>query len=94
MPTYSYKCGSCGNEFDLFQKITDPPAEKCPNCGGPIKRQIGPGAGIIFKGSGFYATDYRSPDYMRRAKTESGGSSESSSSSSASPPSEGRSKKD
>lgn len=70
MPTYDYKCTSCGHEFELFQKMTDPPAEVCPSCGGPVRRKIGSGAGLIFKGSGFYATDYRSPDYKAKAGSE------------------------
>ncbi len=72
MPTYSYECRSCGNEFDFFQRITEPPLERCPKCNGPVRRKIGAGAGIIFKGSGFYATDYRSPDYKSRKKSEAG----------------------
>lgn len=72
MPTYSYECQSCGNEFDLFQKITEPPLERCPKCNGPVRRKIGAGAGIIFKGSGFYATDYRSSEYKSRKRSEAG----------------------
>jgi putative FmdB family regulatory protein len=72
MPTYAYQCESCGDEFDFFQKITDPPLERCPKCNGPVRRKIGAGAGIIFKGSGFYATDYRSPDYASKKKSEAG----------------------
>lgn len=59
MPTYDYECSSCGIKFELFQKITDKPIDKCPKCGKKVKRLIGSGSGIIFKGSGFYATDYR-----------------------------------
>ncbi len=59
MPTYEYKCLECGYRFDVFQKMTDPHLEVCPKCGGKIKRVIGGGAGIIFKGSGFYETDYK-----------------------------------
>lgn len=64
MPTYDYKCLECNNTFEEFQKITDNPLEICPECGGKIKRLIGPGAVPIFKGSGFYQTDYKatSPD--------------------------------
>jgi putative FmdB family regulatory protein len=72
MPTYAYLCESCGNEFDLFQKITDSPLERCPKCDRPVRRKIGAGAGIIFKGSGFYATDYRSSDYASKKKSEAG----------------------
>lgn len=59
MPTYDYECPECGHAFDAFQKITDKPIQKCPNCAGKLRRLIGSGSGIIFKGSGFYATDYR-----------------------------------
>jgi putative FmdB family regulatory protein len=59
MPTYDYECRHCGHNFELFQKITDEPLNKCPKCKKSVKRLIGKGAGIIFKGSGFYATDYR-----------------------------------
>ncbi|PIP19863.1 MAG: FmdB family transcriptional regulator [Candidatus Omnitrophica bacterium CG08_land_8_20_14_0_20_41_16] len=59
MPTYEYECVNCNKIFDIFQYITDKPFEKCPKCGGKIKRLIGKGSGIIFKGPGFYATDYR-----------------------------------
>ncbi len=59
MPTYEYKCDKCGNDFDEFQSMTDAPLTKCPKCGGPVHRLIGTGAGLIFKGSGFYLTDYK-----------------------------------
>jgi putative FmdB family regulatory protein len=59
MPTYEYECTHCGHTFEVSQKITDKPLEKCPNCNRKVKRLIGSGAGIIFKGSGFYATDYK-----------------------------------
>jgi putative FmdB family regulatory protein len=59
MPTYDYACIHCGHSFELFQKITDKQIEKCPKCNKKVKRLIGTGSGIIFKGSGFYATDYR-----------------------------------
>lgn len=60
MPTYEYKCEKCGDKFELFQSMKDEPADKCPKCGGPAKRQVASGAGIIFKGKGFYQTDYKS----------------------------------
>jgi putative FmdB family regulatory protein len=60
MPTYEYKCQICGHSFEKFQSIKDKPLEKCPECNGKIQRLIGCGAGIIFKESGFYGTDYRS----------------------------------
>lgn len=59
MPTYDYECISCGHKFEAFQKITDKYLDKCPECGKKVKRLIGMGSGIIFKGKGFYATDYR-----------------------------------
>jgi putative FmdB family regulatory protein len=59
MPTYEYKCENCGNVFEEFQPITDEPLKKCPTCGGKVHRLIGAGAGLIFKGSGFYLTDYK-----------------------------------
>lgn len=59
MPTYEYACPHCGHKFELFQKITDQPLEHCPKCAKKVKRLIGSGSGIIFKGSGFYATDYK-----------------------------------
>ena len=65
MPTYEYECTKCGHNFEAFQKITAQPLDKCPKCGDRVKRLISGGAGIIFKGSGFYATDYR-----RKSKAE------------------------
>lgn len=59
MPTYEYECKDCGFRFELFQKMSDPHKKTCPHCGKRLKRLIGAGTGIIFKGSGFYATDYR-----------------------------------
>ncbi len=59
MPTYEYKCMDCGNLFEKFQRITEPALEVCPDCGGTVKRLIGVGAGTIFKGNGFYHTDYK-----------------------------------
>mgnify|MGYP001040884552 FL=1 len=60
MPTYDYECRACGHRFERFQKITDDPLKECPECGGGVERLIGGGAGLIFKGPGFHATDYRS----------------------------------
>jgi len=57
MPTYEYLCSNCGR-FEEFQGINDPPLKHCPKCGGPVSRLISPGLGIMFKGSGFYLTDY------------------------------------
>ena len=70
MPTYDYKCLACDVQFEKFQAITAPPIEECPECSGKVKRLIGAGAGLIFKGSGFYATDYRSDGYKESAKKD------------------------
>ena len=70
MPTYEYECKDCGHSFELFQSMTETRLEECPQCGGVLRRLIGMGTGIIFKGSGFYATDYRSTDYRKKAKEE------------------------
>ena len=72
MPTYEYECKDCGHSFELFQSMTEKRLEECPQCGGILRRLIGKGTGIIFKGSGFYATDYRSSDYHKKAKEETG----------------------
>ncbi len=71
MPTYEYECKHCGHTFELFQKMTDSSLEKCPKCNKKVKRLIGSGSGIIFKGAGFYATDYRkkSPPSSTAKKT-------------------------
>jgi len=71
MPTYEYQCGACGKRFERFQAITAPAIRKCPACGRlKVRRLIGTGAGVIFKGSGFYQTDYRSESYKQAAKKE------------------------
>lgn len=68
MPTYDYECQGCGHTLEIFQGINDPHARKCPECGkNRLKRQFGTGAGILFKGSGFYQTDYRSESYKKAA---------------------------
>jgi len=73
MPTYEYVCDKCGHEFDEFQSIKAKPLRKCPECGKlALKRLIGTGAAVIFKGSGFYQTDYRSDSYKQAAEKESG----------------------
>ena len=59
MPTYEYECDKCNKRFDLFQSMKDDPIKKCPKCGGKVHRLIGGGSGIIFKGTGFYETDYK-----------------------------------
>ena len=70
MPTYEYKCNVCGNHFEKFESINSKPRAKCPVCGGAAKRLISGGAGLIFKGSGFYATDYRSSSYKKEAEKD------------------------
>ncbi len=71
MPTYDYQCGACGHTFEQFQSITASPMKKCPGCGKlKLKRLIGTGAGLIFKGDGFYETDYRSDSYKKAAESD------------------------
>ena len=71
MPTYDYECDACNHAFELFQSITASHIRKCPECGKlKVKRLIGAGSTIIFKGSGFYQTDYRSEEYKTRQKAE------------------------
>ncbi|MFC1668313.1 FmdB family zinc ribbon protein [Chlamydiota bacterium] len=70
MPTYEYECKKCSFRFEEFQKITDGPLKKCPKCKGVLKRLLGTGAGILFKGSGFYSTDYRSDSYTKTKEKE------------------------
>ena len=71
MPTYEYECGTCGKRFEKFQGMNDKPLEICPHCGKTVRRIIGTGGGIIFKGSGFHATDYgNSPDRSSRCGRE------------------------
>ncbi len=82
MPTYNYECRGCGHAFELFQSIKAPVKRKCPKCGKlKLDRLIGTGAGVLFKGSGFYQTDYRSKSYQsgeKAAKGDDGGKPESS----------------
>lgn len=75
MPTYPYRCKACGHEFEEFQAITEEPIDVCPECGGETHRIISGGAGLIFKGSGFYITDYRKDNYKKDSSRESSGSS-------------------
>jgi putative FmdB family regulatory protein len=70
MPTYVYRCTRGSHEFEQVQKITDPPTATCPECGEPAERVISGGAGLLFKGSGFYITDYRTPTYKEAEKKE------------------------
>ena len=71
MPTYDYVCDACEHAFELFQSITADPEKKCPKCGKmKLRRLIGPGAAVVFKGSGFYQTDYRSASYNKAAAAD------------------------
>ena len=71
MPTYEYECTGCGHRFEEFQSITEAPQRKCPECGAlKLRRLIGSGGAILFKGSGFYTTDYRSSEYRKKASAE------------------------
>ena len=80
MPTYDYVCDACQHAFELFQSIKEEPKRKCPECGRQkLRRLIGPGAAIVFKGSGFYQTDYRSESYKKAAAAEKGKGTASSS---------------
>ncbi len=81
MPTYEYRCQK-GHEFEVFQRMSEPPVEKCVECGAPAERKLSAGAGVLFKGSGFYITDHRSDSYKKAAEADKGGSTSSSSSSS------------
>ena len=72
MPTYDYECQACGHAFEKFQSMTARVLRKCPECGErTLERLIGPGAGFLFKGDGFYITDYRSDSYKAGQKSES-----------------------
>lgn len=71
MPTYDYRCKACGNELEIFHSMSQAPKRKCPECGAlKLERQIGLGGGILFKGGGFYETDYRSHSYKQGAEAE------------------------
>jgi putative FmdB family regulatory protein len=96
MPTYDYECDACGHTFELFQGINDSLKRKCPECGKlKLRRLFGTGAAVVFKGSGFYQTDYRSDSYKKAAEAEqkarSGGSESKSDSSSSGDKSEAKS---
>lgn len=70
MPTYEYRCSN-GHHFEQFQRMTEPPVEKCPTCGAAAERMLSAGA-LLFKGSGFYITDYRSDSYKKAAEADKG----------------------
>lgn len=73
MPTYEYRCAN-GHRFELFQRMSEAPVDTCPECGAPAERLLSAGAGLLFKGSGFYITDYRSDSYKKAAESDKGGS--------------------
>lgn len=73
MPTYEYRCPECGKDFEKFQRMSEEPGAECPACGAAAQRRLSAGAGLLFKGSGFYITDYRGDGYKKAAKAESGG---------------------
>ena len=70
MPTYEYECGKCRKRFEVFQRMTEEPLKDCPDCRSEIRRLVGTGAGIIYRGAGFYTTEYRSKSYKKREKEE------------------------
>lgn len=74
MPTYEYRCPK-GHTFDVFQRMSDEPVAQCPECGANAERLLSAGAGLLFKGDGFYITDYRSDSYKKAAEKEKGGAS-------------------
>lgn len=75
MPTYEYRCPECSVEFEKFQKMSEEPVAECPACGAAAQRRLSGGAGFLFKGSGFYITDYRSDSYKKAADSEGGSGS-------------------
>lgn len=76
MPTYEYRCQN-GHDFEVFQRMSEAPVEKCVQCGAPAERKLSAGAGVLFKGSGFYITDYRSDSYKKAAEADQGGGAKS-----------------
>jgi putative FmdB family regulatory protein len=77
MPTYEYRCSTCKHEFEKFQRMSEEPRAECPECGAGAERRLSGGAGLLFKGSGFYITDYRSDSYKKAASAENGSSGKS-----------------
>lgn len=77
MPTYDYECLDCGYTFELFHKVASSPSKKCPECGGQIKKLIGGGCGLIFKGSGFYITDYKKKSMPEKSSNDEKGEKKS-----------------
>ena len=73
MPTYDYKCTQCGHDFEMFQSMSESHIKKCPECGGNVRRLVGGGSGLIFKGSGFYVTDYVKGKEKKKTSVEKNG---------------------
>jgi putative FmdB family regulatory protein len=73
MPTYEYRCKTCRHDFEKFQKMSEEPGAECPACGAQAERRLSGGAGLLFKGSGFYITDYRSDSYKKAAGSDPSG---------------------
>ena len=73
MPTYDYKCTQCGHDFEIFQSMSESHIKKCPECGGNVRRLVGGGSGLIFKGSGFYVTDYVKGKEQKKTPVEKNG---------------------
>src|SRR5688572_27305430 len=97
MPTYDYECDACGHDFELYQQISENPKKKCPECGRQkLRRLFGTGAALMFKGSGFYKTDYRSESYKKASEADkkSTTSSDSAGSSKSETPSKSEPKSD
>lgn len=86
MPTYEYICTKCGARLEVFQRITDPPRKRCSSCRGALRKVLSPGGGILLKGSGFYATDYRSESYRKAASAEKSAGGEKKADAGANPP--------
>ena len=76
MPTYVYECQRCQHRFEVLQSITDPPRKRCPKCRGAVRRVVMPGGGLIFRGSGFYITDYKRKEDAAKTAAQRGGSRE------------------
>ena len=73
MPTYDYKCTQCGHDFEMFQSMSESHIKKCPECAGNVRRLVGGGSGLIFKGSGFYLTDYVKGKEQKKSSSEKNG---------------------
>jgi putative FmdB family regulatory protein len=97
MPTYEYRCRECGTDFEKFQRMSDEPGAECPKCGAGAERRLSAGAGLLFKGSGFYITDYRKDSYKKAAdgdKSSGSGSADSKGASESKGPSESKGSSD